>query len=206
MAFQDLGFLERHETSTKISYKIMESLFEKKCITAFYKADKKTDIEGTDYFVIFNKHEPIKKVQFKNRQDKWKDIPITRYQPFYGINSDQTVLGRDYRSLFDKKNDYYIVATQNSSKSYDQISITSTSKILQLMLEAENEWFSNGIAYEYFNQEYFNKFLSQNIRNKKIHVATNGVEAWYKKNFNENYGKINLYVPYRYVDKVITLL
>lgn len=206
MAFQDLKFLERHETSTKISYQIMESLYEKKHIAAFSKTDKKTDIDGTDYLVKFLDTNDYQKVQFKNRQDKWKDLPITRYQPFYGVDSEQSVLGRDYRSLVQNKNDFYVVATQNSNKVYDQISITSTSKILQLMLEAEKEWFPSGNSFDYFNKEFFDKLFSQKVRNKKIHVATNGVEAWYKKNFNENYGKINLYVPHKYVDKVINLL
>lgn len=206
MAFQDLGFLERQETSTKISYQIMEYLFEKKYINAFRKTDKKTDIDGVDYEVQWSSCDSFKNVQFKNRQDKWKDLPVTRFQPFYGVDCDRTVLGRDYKSLTLKKNEYYLVATQNSKKKYDQVSVTCTQKILQLILDAEKEWFGEMQPYAYFTNEKFQEFFSKDIRNKKIHVASNGVEAWYKKNFRENYGKINVYVPCKYIDKLIPLV
>lgn len=201
-----MHFLERQDRSTKISYNIMESLFVAKKIKAFHKADKKTDIDGTDYLVQFSEGESFKKVQFKNREEKWKDLPITRYQPFYGVDDKQSVLGRDYRSLTEDKNEYYIVASQNLTKQYDQISITSAKKVKELLLQAEKEWFGENLAYDYFDRNYFDALMQKKVRDKKIHVASNGVEAWFKKNYKEAYGKINVYIPYKYVDKVITLL
>lgn len=202
MGFQDQNFLKRHQISENTSFSIMENLFENKHIYSFYKTEVKEDKDGTDYVVtIYDK--PHVNVQFKTRHDSWKDLPVCRFQPFRGLSN--STIGRDYKSIITDKNEFYFVATQNNKKIFDCVSITSTEKIKALIEQAEKEWFANEEPYGFFTEEIYQKYLDQNIRNKKLRKATNGVEAWFKKNPFENFGKINIYIPVSYVDKIVEL-
>jgi hypothetical protein len=202
MGFQNKSFLKRHQISEKETYQIMENLYENKHIKAFCKTKIEEDKAGTDYTVKINQSNSVN-VQFKTRHDRWMDLPICRFQPFRGI--ENCTIGRDYKSIISDKNEFYFVATQNLSKQYDKVSITTTSKIKDLVLEAEKEWFGDSNPWSYFTAEIYEKYLDKKIRNQKLKTAKNGVQAWYKKNHTEEFGKINLYIPYTYADNIIDL-
>lgn len=203
MAFQNKSFLNRHQISEKNTYSIMENLFENKHIMAFFKTEIEDDKAGTDFYVKMPENIEMVNVQFKTRHDKWQDLPICRYQPFRGI--DNCTIGRDFKSIMSDKNKFYFVASQNLNKQYDKVSITETAKIKKLIADAELEWFPDGKVWDFFTSEIYNVYLENKIRNKKIKVASNGVEAWFKKNHTEDFGKINLYIPVDYVDKMVEL-
>ena len=181
----------------------MENLYENKHIMAFFKTKVDDDKAGTDFYVKMNEFNDAVNIQFKTRHDKWQDLPICRFQPFRGITN--CTIGRDYKSIVSDKNKFYFVATQNSTKQYDKVSITETSKIKKLLQEAESEWFPNEEPWQFFTEEIYNKYIDKKIRNHKLKTASNGVQAWFKKNHTENFGKINLYIPVEYVDKIVEL-
>jgi hypothetical protein len=203
MAFQNKSFLKRHEISEKVTYDIMENLYENKHIFAFFKTAVEEDKAGTDYAVRMVEDNTPVNIQFKTRHDRWQDLPICRFQPFRGI--DNCTVGRDYKSIMSDKNQFYFVATQNLNKQYDKVSITETSKIKKLITDAENEWFPDGKVWDFFTNEIYQKYLQNKIRNKKLKTASNGVEAWFKKNHTEEFGKINIYIPVQHVDKIVDL-
>lgn len=183
----------------------MSYLKESGVILNFKKTEVEEDKGGVDFYVDTKDGKTNQPVQFKTRREKWRDLPICRFQPFRGY--EKSTVGRDYRSLKDKKNVFYYVASSGDGKNYDKITITCTSKILNLIEEAEKEWFGDEIAWSYFTEELYNNNLGKKIYNKKLKVASNGVEAWFKKNFNniEGFGKINLYVPESLVDLSVDL-
>jgi len=203
MGFQNKSFLNRHQISEKNTYAIMENLFENKHIMAFHKTKVDDDKAGTDFYVKMKEGMDMVNIQFKTRHDKWQDLPICRFQPFRGI--DNCTVGRDYKSIMSDKNKFYFVATQNSTKQYDKVSFTETSKIKKLITDAENEWFPDGNVWDFFTNEVYQAHIEKKVRNKKLKVASNGVEAWFKKNHTEDYGKINLYIPVHHVDKIVEL-
>lgn len=201
MKFQDQSFIERHTTSELISYKLMNFLYENKHIKGFKKTDVETDKTGIDYFVNFD--EGYLPVQFKLRGQNYKDIPVCRYQPFRGINN--CTLGRDYKSLTAQKNKFYIVALQSLSQNTFEIHICSTEKLLNTILQAEKEWFQQHEAWNDFPSFEYDYMIQERIFSKKLRSASNGTEAWFKKNRNENFGKINYYVPMNFSEKTILI-
>lgn len=203
MKLHNKHFIDRQEISTSLSYSIMENLFEQKIIKSFKKAEKNEDISGVDYFFTWEKDGQNQKlIQFKNREDKFQDFPISRFQPFYGVDHNRTKAGRDYRSLRDNKNDYYFTAVKPDGKNYSEVLIVKSSKLYELLLEAEKEWFGEEEPWTYFNAEMCEKTKNWN---KKLKTAKNGVQAWFKRTASEAAAKINIYVPRIYAEYVVKL-
>jgi hypothetical protein len=203
MKLHNKHFIDRQEISTATSYSIMEKLFEKKIIRSFSKAEKNEDISGIDYFFTWEKDGNEKKfIQFKNREDKFQDFPISRFQPFYGIDHLRTKVGRDFRSLKDKRNNYYFTAVKPDGKNYSEVIIIESVKLFNLITEAEKEWFGDEEPWLYFNAEICEKTKNWN---KKLKTAQNGVQAWFKRTASETAAKINMYVPRIYADQVVEL-
>lgn len=205
MEFQNQNFISRHKTSEFETLQIMETLKKTGVITDFLKTEVETDKAGIDFYVqLVNENEQAP-IQFKTRRDKWRDFPVCRFQPFRGYT--RSTLGRDYRSLKEHKNKFYFVASSGNGASFDRVTITKTEKILTLIEEAEREWFGSEEPWSYFTEAIYNQNLGKRIYNKKLKVASNGVEAWFKKNLNnvETFGKINLYIPDSYADQIIDI-
>lgn len=203
MSFHNMHFNDRESNSRIETRNIVEVLLERKAISNPRETDKQVDINGTDYFIDYEEDTDVP-IQFKLRKDKWKDIPICRFQPFRGY--EESTIGRDYKSLKAKKNKLYFVASMNEEKKYSHVSITSTDKILNLIDEAEREWFPEEEHWAYFNSKIYNDLLDRKTWNKKLKISSNGVEAWFKKNYSESFGKINYYIPANLADKSIKLL
>jgi hypothetical protein len=199
MKLHNKHFLERQEISSKISYGLMEKMFESKKIGSFSNAKLDEDKKGIDFFITWkNKDSSDKyKVQFKNRQDNFQDIPVCRFQPFYGVGNSKTVMGRDYKALINKENDYYFTAVKGKSGNYEEVLIVSSSVLLKRLQEAEKEWFGSNPLWENFDATWCDKTTQWN---KKLLTASNGVEAWFKRTAKEKAAKINLYVPKRYAE------
>lgn len=203
MKLHNMHFLDRQKISTKISYGLMEKLFENKLIKKFNTAVLKEDKEGVDYFFSWHDDpETVKKIQFKNRQDKFCDFPICRYQPFYGTDCEKTVVGRDYRALRDGMNDYYFTAIQPDGKTYSTILVIDSKKLFKLVADAEKEWFGDQDPWSYFTAELCDKTKNWN---KKLKIASNGVQAWFKRTASEKNPKINIYVPQDYAEQTIKI-
>lgn len=201
MQFQNQAFNTRLKKSESETLDLMRCLLKNGIIKEFEKTEKEDDIAGTDFWVRLDESSEYSPIQFKTRKDRWRDLPVCRFQPFRGfINS---TLGRDYRSLAGSKNKYYVVASSGNSRDFDRVTITETKKIYDLIVEAEKEWFGDEAPWEYFTEAIYNRCLENGTFNKKLKIATNGVEAWFKKNHNsvESFGKINLYIPSSYADR-----
>ena len=200
MKFHNKHFLERQSVSTQISYGLMERLFESKKIAGFYVAKYEEDKKGVDFFLKWKNEDDNKsRVQFKNRQDNFQDIPVCRFQPFYGVDSQKTVTGRDYRALVNKENDYYFTAVKGKSGKYEQVVVISSEKLLKYLEDAEKEWFGDKPPWEAYNEIWCNKTTQWN---KKLLSASNGVEAWFKRTNSEKCAKINLYIPKKLAETI----
>ena len=203
MSFHNMHFNDRENNSRIETRDIIQVLLERNIVSNPRETIKQVDIDGTDYILDYEEYTDVP-IQFKLRKDKWKDIPVCRFQPFRG--QEESTIGRDYKSLKAKKNKLYFVASMNEEKKYSHVSVTSTDKILDLIDEAEREWFPEEDHWSYFNSRIYNDLLDKKTWNKKLKNSTNGVEAWFKKNYKENYGKINYYIPSRLANKCVKII
>lgn len=201
-------FLHRMEHHNTISYELMEFLFTKRLISKFVKAITEEDKEGVDYFFKWAENDPrysetLKRIQFKNREDTYPDIPVLRFQPLYGTDHPKNNVGRDYKALQNNMNDFYFTAIKPDGKSYSKILVIDSKKLFGIVKEAEKEWFGDGTPWDFVTAAFCEKTTSWN---KKLLEASNGVQAWFKRTKNEKSPKINLYVPKKYAEEVIDLL
>jgi hypothetical protein len=201
MQFQNQTFAARHRKSEEETLDLMKCLVNSGIIKEYIKTEKEEDIAGTDFHILIDEEAGMVPIQFKTRKERWRDFPVCRFQPFRGFNN--STVGRDYRSLAGGKNKYYIVASSGNGKDFDRVTITETKKIYDLIVTAEKEWFGEEVPWQYFSEEIYNRTVANKTFNKKLKIAENGVEAWFKKNPNnvEAFGKINLYIPSTYADK-----
>jgi hypothetical protein len=137
--------MEHHNT---ISYGLMEFLFTKCLISKFVKAITEEDKEGVDYFFKWAENDPrysetLKRIQFKNREDTYSDIPVLRFQPLYGTDHPKNNVGRDYKALQNNMNDFYFTAIKPDGKSYSKILVIDSKKLFGIVKEAEKEWFGD---------------------------------------------------------------
>jgi hypothetical protein len=206
MGFQNQSFIKRHSKSEEEALAIMSQLQHKGVFSKFVKTDIEQDKSGTDYLISMSDENCDIPVQFKIRREKWRDLPVCRFQPFRGFT--RCTIGRDFKSLSEGKNRFYYVASSKDAKNFDRITITSTDKIFNLIQEAEREWFGDEESWSYFSEEQYQTFIKKRVYNKKLKTAKNGVEAWFKKNFDdiEGFGKINIYIPEKYADTIIDLI
>lgn len=201
MQFQNQHFVTRHRKSEEETLEVMRFLKNTGIIFDFIKTEKEEDISGTDFLVKFESSTDLVPIQFKTRKEKWRDMPVCRFQPFRGYTN--STIGRDYKSLSSGKNRYYIVASSGNGKDFDKVTITDTDKIYDLICAAEKEWFGDENPWEYFTEEIYKTTIEKRTYNKKLKISENGVEAWFKKNPNnvESFAKINLYIPSSYADR-----
>jgi hypothetical protein len=184
----------------------MNSLFENKTIKKFVKAQLDEDKDGIDYFVDYENYFAAP-IQCKTRLKGKKDIPVVRFQPFRGIDHDSLVIGRDYKGLVNGKTLLYFTGSQDkeNSKGFNSVSIILANKLMNLINAAEQEWFPNGNPWGYFTNETYKNTISKGRNSYKLKVASNGVEAWFKKNPQESFGKINYYIPHSEADRNISI-
>ena len=204
MGLHQQSFLSRMGISANKTRQVMDLLFENKKIESFVRTTEQEDKGGIDYFIGWQNKKNIP-IQFKLRMDKWKDIPVLRFQPFYGYDNTKTVLGRDYKGLQNNVTEWYFHSYLDENNEYTKVVATRSDKLLEIIRQAEEEWFPKEKPWEYFKESLFEKYKTQKIFNRKIKKASNGVEAWFKKNVKEPGGKINYYIPYTYGDINIDL-
>ena len=206
MRHEQLPFEQRLKISDNQTFQIMNSLFEKKIIKKFVKAQLDEDKEGIDYFVDMDDF-CAAPIQCKTRLKGKKDIPIVRYQPFRGIDHDSLIIGRDYKGLKNGKTLLYFTGSQDkdNSKKFNNVSIICAKKLFDLITTAEKEWFPDEKHWDYFNYETYKNTINKGRNSYRLKVASNGVEAWFKKNPQESFGKINYYVPHSEVDRNVTI-
>ena len=195
-------FFYRYSLSEFYAQKISEYLINIGHFKKSEKTEKDEDVKGIDRYVAFkNKSEKIP-IQFKIR-DKRSDIPISRFQPFWGLNNKKTIVGRDYVSLENKVSKFYYTAKKNNENIFDEVLIIESNKLHEIIKEAEDEMKNE--KYNLFSDNEIKKITKSFKKVQKMFTASNGVEAWFQKNINENIAKINLYVPKYYASEVISI-
>lgn len=157
-----------------------------------------------DYWFKFPGEERYAPIGFKLRIDPAKrDIPVVYSQPFYGVNCDKTVLGRDYRCLADGGVEHYYVAVKNETKEFCEIYRISKAKLSPAIEEMISSWKAEETTSGMFIPhdkltEVRNAALLKNLNwgkgFRKIWQTANG-EIWWQKNLTEKFAKVNLYVP-----------
>jgi len=207
---QEKHFNVRVKEADFWTQKLVEFIKKKGHIDDFRKATKEEDRDLLiDYWFKYPGEQEYKPIGFKLRIDPARrDIPVVYNQPFFGTNSPKTVLGRDYRCLLGDVVQYY-VAVKNADKEFEEIYRISKSKLLPLVNGVVSSWkkgesaFTDLIPYDSFTSDHdFLQGLQSGKRVRRI-WRTNQAEVWWQKNPNENYSKINLYIPEEFKEESI---
>lgn len=184
-------------------------------ITDFRQATAEEDKNDLiDYWFRYAGQEEYVPVAFKLRIDPAKrDIPVVFSQPFYGIDGAKTVLGRDYRCLTEGQVQQYYVAVKNGAKEFCEVYRISKEKLgpkIQLIVKS---WKEDDATSSMFVQhakltETRNSALLKNLNwgkgARKIWATDDG-EIWWQKNHNENFSKVNLYVPENFKEESFSI-
>jgi uncharacterized protein YbaA (DUF1428 family) len=201
---QERQFSERLQES-KIWTQMMATVLKAKGhITDFRQANVDEDKNQlVDYWFTYPAEKEEVPVAFKLRIDPAKrDIPVVYSQPFYGVNSERTVIGRDYRCVVEGMPARYYVAVKNAAKEYNEVYWMTKEKLKGLITDLISAWKtqeSSGqlIRYEKLTEERVQSLIrnaDQGKCSRKIALAEEG-EVWWQKNRSEKFSKVNLYFP-----------
>lgn len=192
-------FNERLNVADSYSFALMKFLNQKNHFQSVRKSSKEEDLDGVDWWVIYPDENQEVPIQFKLR-DKQKDIPVCRFQPFWGINHAKTVVGRDFRGLRDSKCKHYYVGVRNGNGQFTEIYSISCQSLKSKIDQLDQEWQTvtgryGNFALDFFEENRVNSWLQKGIWNKRVFSNDIG-EVWWKKNGNEKSPKFNMYIPY----------
>jgi hypothetical protein len=216
---QELDFRKRLKFADCLTWLIMGKLTRMGHFVAFKKATKEEDEhEAIDYWVDRNRtvFEPI---QFKLRIVPGNsDFPCVLYQPFYGVDREDTVIGRDYKGVVQGKTKYYYVASRQEHGSFEVFWINK--EILKShILAAEQEWEAGDRSRPWLVSKarctaqknalwYMRECNERGKGMRMIYSPENGTvpwEIWWQKNPNESFAKINLYLSCSLKEGSITI-
>jgi hypothetical protein len=197
-------FTTRLNVTETATAALMNLLQTKKHFKSYRKSSKEEDLGGIDWWVVYPGQTEEVPIQFKLR-DRQKDIPLCRFQPFYGTDSPKTVVGRDYRCIEGKQAAQYYVAVRNGAGKFTEIYKISCDTLRPLIMSLDEEWQKVEGVFDTFALKFFDagrvgKWLESGIWNKRVFRGDSGCEVWWKKNRNEKFPKFNMYVPYSYKD------
>lgn len=192
------SFNSRLNITDNYTLALMEVLKTKGHFQDFRKSSKEEDLGGIDWWVIYPKQKTELPIQFKIR-DKQKDIPVCRFQPFYGIGHEKTVEGRDFRCLQGNKTSAYYVAIRNGT-SFSEIYSITCAKLAKSVIKIDELWQAtekqgDNLPKGFFDPKHVNLWLEKDIRNRCVFRQDEG-QVWWKKNYNEKSPKFNFYIPY----------
>lgn len=202
MTISDLhkqSFNNRISISDNYTTALVKLLTEHQHFKSYRKASLEEDMDGIDFWVTYPKSSVEIPVQFKIR-DKQKDIPVCRYQPFYGIGHEKTIVGRDFRSIKAKKVQKYYIAIRNGAGAFSEVYNISSDALEKHVLSVDESWNKATKQGEQLPSSFFTPanttvWLDKAIRNKCVYRGENG-DVWWKKNHNEKSPKFNIYIPY----------
>lgn len=203
------NFQNRLKVSDDQTEMLMNILLDEGHFSFFRKASTEEDRSGIDWWVVYPGETEEQPIQFKLRV-KQKDLPICRYQPFYGVDHPKTVEGRDWRGIRDRKSTQYYVGVCSKAGHYTEIYKVPCDILRSIMIDLDQEWravegrFEN-YAPQLFTEEIFNIWIEKSVRDRKVFTSENGCQIWWKKNFNEPYAKFNMYIPYEFNDWSMSL-
>jgi len=151
------------------------------------------DKKGIDLWVDFPKKKNVP-VQFKIRYN-WPDYPVVIAQPFYGWEHKKTKKGRDIKALFNHMSEYYYVGFTKNNK-LQSICRCESKELCDLSTRVIAKWNrtkDNWDKPEIFDESTTKKWIKYK-RNERV-FSDGNCDIWWKKNWNEGYGKFNLYIP-----------
>lgn len=207
---QEKDFGDRLKISDALTFLIVNYLVKVGHICAFRKATYEEDKDGAiDYWVDMNKAclEPVQvKLRIKPGNN---DIPVVRYQPFWGIDNPETIVGRDYRGIVEgQTTQYYVAAVQGDGSI--EVYRTSKAKLKPILAEIDQAWEQHDPARPWLYckrrcNSQKNSFLLRtecDERGKGLKMIfgpgediQSGWQIWWQKNPNERFAKINFYLP-----------
>lgn len=204
---QERGFQERLGKSEVLANLLMKFLVRKGHFFGFEKSSYEEDLnEAIDYWIEGPSGREA--IQFKCRIKAGNaDIPVVRYQPFWGIDSEATVVGRDYKGVMNgHTTQYYVVAMTRDGNV--EVYRTSTAKLRPIIHDIDKAWSEPDpgdafIEQGQFTNEFNSKFKRRlcNAQGKGIQLIyaprSGGVnwQVWWQKNAGERFPKINYYLP-----------
>lgn len=199
MPIQEQSFLNRLAASGEDTTNCVKKLFEVKHIFNAKKAELERDKnEGVDFDFDYEKELNVPN-QFKVRHNH-PDIPIVIAQPFWGYGHDKTKMGRDLVGLLKKKTKYhYVGIVKNNvvqSVFYAKSSVVAkeATAALKAWYDAETDTIAGRYGKKWFTPEMVEKWILK-VRDKNIFDFPNGIQIWWKKNKNEKFPKLNMYIP-----------
>lgn len=208
---QEKDFSERLESSGIMTDMAMKYLVKIGHILAFRKASLDEDKnQGIDYWVDFIERQNVP-IQFKVRiKEGYCDIPVVRYQPFYGVDDTRTVIGRDYRGLVSGVTEYYYVLVTHNDKT-SEIYRAKKEILKDVLLKMDAAWaipdrcrplcFHHDKMTFKVDQQFLQKYCDSSGRGvNQIYCPDENDsiswQIWWHKNNSERYSKINYYLPH----------
>ena len=182
----------------------------KKCghIVDFRKTPEEEDKNDlVDYWFKYPGSSKYVPIAFKLRIDgkgEKRDIPVLRYQPFWGNNEAETVTGRDFRCLLEKGVQQYYVGAKNADDQFDEIYRISKEKLAPMVSSLDNHWYNVPLDVRSATLISGNDLTKERNEGMIIHKTFKGKgarkiwlteegEIWWQKNPKERYAKVNFY-------------
>ena len=190
MNVNETGFINRLNVTDKDTLSCVDLLTNLSHFENIKKATLEEDKKGIDWW---DNDVPI---QFKVRYKQRRDCPVCIAQPFYGWDSKRTVKGRDLRCLLDSACSYYYTGILGYNKKIISIYRCKSKELYRKVINAMYKW-EQSLNKDYGSKlftEKITKRLIKDVRNRLVFEDKSGCQIWWKKNFNENYAKFNLYV------------
>lgn len=193
MQVNEKTFVNRKKASDKNTNECIDILLNIKHFKDVRPVTLEEDKIGIDLWADFSKKKNVP-IQFKIRYN-WPDFPVVIAQPFYGWNHENTKKGRDIKALFNHMSEYYYVGVTKNNKlqSVSRCESKELCRICTRLIAKWNRTKDNWDKPEMFNELTTRKWI-KNKRNEKV-FSDGKCDIWWKKNWNEKYGKFNLYVP-----------
>lgn len=202
---QEQSFQTRLQVAAEATDALVSYLCESGIIVDYSKATTSQDKdELIDYFFLHpGDGRDYQATAFKLRANGRQDFPMCWQQPFYGFGHAKTTLGRDYRCICDAMITRCYVAVKENGL-YREIYYFSKAYLKKLVAEIDDEWTrgeedpevrTSFVAKDKLTPEWNHDLVERGQNNKLLWRASNGAEVWWKKNRNEKFSKINLYIP-----------
>lgn len=204
---QEQSFDTRQKIMDVVTEMLTKSMVHGNYVTGYRKAELEADRDqaidfwfdrpaGGAWPIVLN-DDPS---QFKCRDKPgYRDVPLCRFQPFFGVDADTTVIGRDYKGLLTTRaTTQYFVAVKDADDVFCEIYRISTAKLRPQVEALEREWIETTndrfVAQSAMNMQKKTEFINNSVWTKRLYASPTG-EVWWQKNKRREAPKINFYLP-----------
>lgn len=158
-----------------------------------------------DFWFKYPNNDEFIPIAFKIRVCPFnRDIHLAKYKPFWGVDSDRTVVGRDFICVTSSPIQQYYVAVKKNDQ-FDEIYRISKLKLKSIVTELDENWHEGHneiknslVPHKELTSKKNNFFMEKKLFKGKGSIkmwSTPSGEVWWHKNQSENFSKVNYYIP-----------